>query len=287
MRLRHIPRNIVRWVKWHAWLAALPLAPHPRPGPRHTLHSELVVSLTSHPPRYRWLAVCLRRLLAQDMRPDAVVLWLAKGDAARLPANVRALQEHGLTIRECDDVKSYNKLVPALAAYPDAFIVTADDDILYPRGWLRRFVEEHRQGNEILCQTARRIAYSGDRIRPFRDWQLIRGSATGPDVFPQGIGGVMYPPGALRPEACDSEAFTRLCPHADDVWFYWWTRPEVRRRAIAAAGKYGAIPSGSVAALWSVNKTGGNDSQVSALIEAYGMPDLATPAASLPRSEPA
>ena len=278
--------GVFRSLKRRAQLAATYFEWPPRPAPRHTLPGQLVVSLTSHPPRFRWLAVCLRRLLSQDVRPDAVVLWLARGDAAHLPSNVTELQKHGLTIRECADVKSYNKLIPALEAYPDAFIVTVDDDMLYSRGLLRRFVEEYNRPDEILCQYARRIALSGNRIAPYDDWLPIEGSATGPDVFPEGIGGVMYPPGTLTPEVSNAEAFMRLCPHADDVWFFWWARPEVRRRAIDA-DKGVLMPSRGIASLWrGVNRAGGNDRQVAAVIEAYGMPNLAPPAAASPHPDP-
>ena len=42
----------------------------------------------------------------------------------------------GLEIRECDNLRSFKKLVPALQTFPNAFIVTADDDLYFAPNWL-------------------------------------------------------------------------------------------------------------------------------------------------------
>jgi len=109
---------------------------HPRRGRAHNLGSELIVSLTSHPPRFPTLHLTLGCLLDQSFRADRVILWIAHDDMALLPAAVRKLERRGLEIRACDDIRSYKKLVPALEAFPHAFIVTADDDLELAPDWL-------------------------------------------------------------------------------------------------------------------------------------------------------
>jgi hypothetical protein len=132
-----------------------------------------------------------------------------------LPERVRRLGRHGLTIRVCDDLGPHKKLVPALAAYPDAFILTADDDVIYPRGWVGAFVADYRDPGEILCGEARRMALTPDgELARYRDWPHAAVGAAGPGVFPVGVGGVLYPPGSLGPDAAKAEEFMRLCPAA-------------------------------------------------------------------------
>ena len=46
------------------------------------------------------------------MRPDETVLWLAKSEFAQLPPEI--LRMDGLTIRQCEDIRSYKKLIPTL-----------------------------------------------------------------------------------------------------------------------------------------------------------------------------
>src|SRR3954466_7969070 len=68
-------------------------------GRPHRLPGELIVSLTSYPPRYPTLAKTLKSLLAQDVWADRTILWLEEKDVSALPDDVRALTEVGLEVR--------------------------------------------------------------------------------------------------------------------------------------------------------------------------------------------
>lgn len=241
---------------------------------QHTLPGHLVVSLTSYPPRFPTLALTLRSLLSQDVRPDVLVLWVSHEDRKALPGAVKKLQGLGLVIDECPDTKSFKKIVPSLAAYPGSFIVTADDDVHYPRAWLRRFVEEYSRPNEVLCQRARRTEIVGGQFTPYSNWKVIKQGDTGPNVFPTGVAGVMYPPGSLGPKTLSVSEFMRLCPNADDVWLFWMAAcAGFVHRVIEPAGEFMSWPKSQRAALWRTNHAGGeNDKCIAAMVAAYGMP---------------
>jgi len=274
-RLRHLPRNTTRRLlaSLHAaWLRHQPIGPGCLV---HTLPGKLVVSLTSYPPRFGTLDIALRSLLSQDTVPDVVVLWIAHGDMDKLPERVRRLERHGLVIRACDDLKPFKKIIPALAAYPGAFILTADDDVLYPRGWVGAFVSDYREPCEILCSRARRMVLSLDGMPArYRDWPDAMPGDTGPGVFPVGVGGVMYPPGSLAPDVADADTFTRLCPDGDDIWLFWSAvRAGSRHRVLSrSVGAIRARPDTQHVALWRTNKAGGNDRQLAAVVKAFGLP---------------
>lgn len=275
MDWHHLPREILRFLKQLPDVAAVRYAPIRAARP-HTLPGRLVVSLTSHPPRFLTLGLTLRSLLQQDVKPDALVLWLAPAEVRRLPRRVRRLQKDGLTIAVCKDLKSYKKIIPALTAYPEAFIVTADDDINYPKSWLRRFVEEYRNRNEILCQRARRLTVKDGRLAPYDSWPMLEPESNSSEsaVFPTGLGGVLYPPGALRQDAGNVHDFMRLCPKADDLWLYWAARSGCTHRLIKPAGPFHMWGMSQLASLYKDNRKGGNDRQLAALAAAYGMPSV-------------
>jgi hypothetical protein len=245
--------------------------PVPAVPARHTLPGQLIVSLTSHPPRFPMLRQALDSLLGQDMRPDAVVLWLARHEFASLPSDILRLD--GLTIRQCEDLRSYKKLIPALEAYPGAFVLTADDDLVYPRTWVRDFVQAYRGQNEVICRRKREVSLdpSGKALTPYNTWPIIQDEAKGDWVFPTSCHGMLVVPGSLSPKVADMKQAQRLCPMNDDIWWWWWAYPNLVR-SIVGSDPIRDLPTGKDG-LWSQhNRDGGNDRQIAAMIDAYGLP---------------
>jgi hypothetical protein len=196
----------------------------PRP---HGLSAPLLVSLTSYARRFATLHLTLRGLLLQDMRADAVILWVDAGDFRHIPDAVLALRDLGLSIRTTENLRSYKKLIPLLAERPEAFIVTADDDLYYPANWLSDLVETaRRHPGEVIGHRCHRIRRGADgQILSYEEWQKnIGGSLAGADIFATGAGGVLYPPGVLHADTTRKDLFQLLAPTADDVWFYWMAR---------------------------------------------------------------
>jgi hypothetical protein len=252
------------------WAVATPPAAHPA-DTRHTLPGKLIVSLTSHPPRFPMLKEALQSILDQDMRPDETVLWLAKSELAQLPVEI--LRMDGLTIRQCDDIRSYKKLIPALEAYPDAFILTADDDLVYPRTWVRSFVEAYRGKREIICRRTRSVGLGPNGLTGYNTWPVITEEAKGDWVFPTSCHGMLVPPDALPLETQDRAAFMGLTPMNDDIWWWWMAyRGGSLVRNIVGSDPIRDLPTGADG-LWSRhNRDGGNDRQIAAMIEAFGLP---------------
>ena len=181
---------------------------------RHSLPGTLAVTLTSFPPRYPTLGLTLKSLLSQSVAPDRVDLWIAEPDLARLPDTVTSLQAHGLTIHPCDDLRSYKKIIPALALGAADFLVIADDDVFYPRFWLERIVQSrHLDRTEVVCGRAHRIRLGRDgRPRPYREWESEIPKGAGSSlVFPTGVGGVLYEPGMFHPDVTRIDLFQSLC----------------------------------------------------------------------------
>ena len=188
---------------------------------------EIIVSLTSYPARVPRIHYTIFTLLRQTLKPDMVVLWLAAEQFPNgndgLPRTLLDLLPHGLTIRYTHDIKSYKKLVPALAAFPEEIIVTADDDLLYDRGMVERLYRSyHNDKDRIHAHRAHRITMNSDgKYGKYADWEMCVGNMTGSfRNFLTSGGGVLFPPHTLHEDVADERLFMELSPSADDIWFW-------------------------------------------------------------------
>jgi hypothetical protein len=251
-----------------------------RTGRPHGLNGELILSLTSYPPRFPTLHLVLACLLRQTVTPDRLLLWIATDDLSLLPREVRRLQDLGVEIVPCEDLKSFKKLIPALKAFPDAFIATVDDDVAYPPDLLERLVRGAEENRSVItCNRAHRVKRRPDgSLAPFRDWQFnvadeaARRPST--DIIPLGVGGILYPPRALHPMVDDAEMFQRLCPHGDDLWFYWCARAlGTHYKKVGSRMGLPLFRGSQQSSLFSANVRGGNDRMIAALEEELGPPE--------------
>ena len=185
---------------------------------------EVIVSLTSFPPRINAVVETIKSLLMQNFKPDHVVLWLAYSQfpdgETSLPNQLIDLKKYGLDIEWCEDLKSYKKLIPSIKKYPDSIIVTTDDDILYRSHWLSKLYNGYQKNNRaIWAHRVTKIDYeNGEYIT----------HAGGLNRWPNysylnkitGCGGVLYPPNVFDSEILKSEIFQVKCPTNDDIWFW-------------------------------------------------------------------
>ncbi len=246
----------------------------------HGLDAPLVVSLTSFSPRFPQLHLTLQCLLKQSIAADETILWIAHQDMAQLTQEILSLQDAGLTIRACDDTRSYKKLVPALVEDPNRYLVTADDDCYYRADWLEGLVNSSKDSPKaVVSHRAHRMVLKADgSCAPYERWtKNIDQLAEGPEVFATGVGGVLYPPHALDARATDSELFQKICPNADDVWFYWMARLNDRYvRHVGPKTRILEWAGTQDVSLRSINHgpeaDNGNDRAIAAMIAEFGLP---------------
>lgn len=244
---------------------------------------RLIVSLTSYPKRMYDIHLCLYSLLTQNLKPDKIILWLAEEQFPHrlkdVPKKVRELKKFGLEIKWCSDLKSYKKLIPALQQYPDAYIVTADDDIYYPENWLRGLWETQQQtGASMVAHRCHEVAFEGDSFLPYAKWlKCIEREAPSYTNFMTGAGGILYAPGCFHPDIMNVARFQELCPHGDDIWFWSMALLNGTKIAIPPQPYKNLVytnPEREVNAnddgtLFAVNGAGGNDVQLANVLAAY------------------
>jgi len=183
----------------------------------------VVVSLTSFGQRLSKVSICLETLLRQKVRPDYITLCIAEEDFEKgLPSAIYQCVERGIQVVKCTDLRSYKKIIPTLDMYPEAVIVTADDDVFYPSGWLGSLLEAYEQEpNVVHCHRSYYMKRDSEgHFLDYRKWGDGNDYKTQSalDVFPVGVGGVLYPPGCFDKRVKDKDTFMRLCPTTDDIW---------------------------------------------------------------------
>lgn len=248
------------------WARRPDTRPHPLPAP-------LIVSLTSHPPRFATLALSLKCLLSQSVKPDRVILWLTPEEQKLLPRGIWRMR--GLSIQSAPAIGSFKKIIPALSRHSDGFIVTADDDVFYHYTWLEELVAAYDPSKrDIPCHRAHRISLAGARTpAPYAQWRLLAHPEASGLVFPTGVGGALYAPGSLHSEVRDAALFTTLCPTSDDAWLYWMARRAGWRFSkIGPREHFTPWPGSQGVALMHANAgaEARNDQQIAALTTHFG-----------------
>jgi hypothetical protein len=219
---------------YEAWTRIMPI----RTGKKiKHLDRDLIISLTSYQPRFKKLNLTLKCLLSQDIKPDRIILWVSYEDHAKIPVSTTNLSKRFRTfeIRKCEDIKSYKKLIPTLEYFPNSYIVTADDDVYYPRYWLSSLITPLPCTQKIVAHRAHKPKFFNGSLAPYNQWEHCVSQANESIIMPTGIGGVLYTPGCFVDQVFEKERFMVLAPTADDIWFFWMAR--IKNSKIVLSGK--------------------------------------------------
>lgn len=201
---------------------------------------ERVISLTSLPDRMGDMYLAVYSLLDQTAEFDRLVLWL--GDKffpekeSGLPAELVGLERYGLEIRFREDLGPYTKLVYALREFPEADVITADDDLYYGETWLQQLLDaQKRHPGQIIAHRCHEITFDASgKVKNYAAWLFEQvNTELSYRNFLTGVGGVLYPAHSLYRDATDRELFLKLSPTADDVWF--WAMAVLNGRKIFCA----------------------------------------------------
>lgn len=222
----------------------------------------LVVSLTTYPARIGMIHHVIKTLLTQTVKPDVLVLWLAPEQFPNreqdLPQELLDLREYGLTIDWCKDTRSYKKLIPTLLKYPDAVIITADDDMYYHPKMVEQLYKAYLQDDSCIhCHRVTKFEMENGEYKT---------RAGGYDIYPHpsflhkltGCSGVCYPPHCLHKDITDDSLFMTLAPTNDDIWF-WFMGVLANMRCNVVKHSYPAlyfVEGSQVDSLSSVNDAG-------------------------------
>jgi hypothetical protein len=246
---------------------------------------DIDVSLTTISPRIARLAPVIRSILAQDMPPARVLIHLSRTPylldqgITDLPADLAALVD-GTRVQVVwvENTGPYRKILPWAAAHigTDRWVVTADDDTLYPPDWLARLVSARQDTGAVTAWSGHAIVRKGARVAGYGRWfgaPLLDGPAL--HVLPIGKDGVLYSGRDFPPDLLDIATAQTIAPTADDLWLRWhMARAGVLAQVVGQGEALPEVAKGGPSLWRAFNREGGNDAVVAALeahfAETYG-----------------
>jgi glycosyltransferase involved in cell wall biosynthesis len=245
--------------------------------------TTVIISLTTYSKRIETVDKVITSLLEQTVSVDKIILWLDESETnfEQLPKQLRTLTSKRFEVKFCPNYKSYKKLIPTLKEYPEATLITFDDDIYYPKDQVEKLLLAHYESpNEIITNVARNILVKDGLLQPYSTWLHAFEEQVGKplsSLLPIGVGGVLYPAGSLNEEVSNIEAFMRLAPHGDDLWFKCMTLWNNRKVIVTGdgftLGKYQLEGTAEIGLWQSVNE--GSDSNYEQLMAvALGYPQV-------------
>ena len=232
--------------------------------------ADYVVSLTTYPARVGnvWRVIEMAANQRGIKEKYAICLYLIKSEfeGVDLPAKIKELQARGLTVKfNEENLKCHNKYFYAFKDYPEKTVITIDDDLQYNHHTISGLIKKNKEYPDCI------IYNRGNRIlknEPYNNWPFVE-NLTCPqhDVFPTGVGGVLYPPHCCNEFVTDMGVIKKTCLRADDLWLNFMSR--LNHTKVVQTGlksTYMVLPDTSQqTALWLVNNDVvqvGNDVQI-------------------------
>jgi len=239
-----------------------------KPGP--------VVSLTTYGMRIHAVSLAIESIARGYTKPSRLILWLDDPALfANPPKALLRLKRRGLEMRFCKNYgphKKYYPFVESQKVFTDP-LVTADDDVIYPRSWLAGLLAAHAEfPNCVNCYRARVMTLRDGKIAPYREWPLCESADPSYSTVATGVSGVIYPSALLKELKAAGTDFESRCPKADDLWLHV--------RAIRSGFQvrqmqqepihFPMIPGTQATSLWAENcaRDDGNDRQLTVTYEA-------------------
>jgi|AntAceMinimDraft_1070359.scaffolds.fasta_scaffold06136_2 hypothetical protein len=254
--------------------------PQPRRIERKKTEIPVIASLTSHPGRIQHVWLSIETLLRQTVKPQALVLILSLEEfpGRKIPTKLSAQARRGLIIKWVDQNHgSFDKLLPIRTLYPDSAIATFDDDKYFPKDILYRLHQASTlHPTAVIGARGWRIkpSVTDNRVHYGDGWDRITGPATGRDLLMPGGNGCMYPHDSLDPEVDNWSAALKICPTADDIWFWGsLTKAESPSHCLGLPAHRPVKRQQESAALSGINRSR-NDQQFTAAIKHFRLEDF-------------
>ena len=222
-RIIHLPRRVGRESLKYFQLGRLSLIN--RFGRSQVIHSDgPIVSLTTFGRRSERVHLTIESIAKGSVLPSRLILWI--DDEAlfhNLPSSISRLQKRGLEVKFCENFGPHTKYYPYVESQPafGAPLVTADDDTLYPRYWLKKLIDANREFPDVVnCYAAHVIPLKGSGFTKYQDWKFCNSTTPSFCHLAMGSMGVIYPAQFLMALKRAGTAFKSCCPKGDDLWLH-------------------------------------------------------------------
>ena len=148
-------------------------------------------------------------------------MWISNQyELTDLPYSVTKFVKNGLDIRFVEDKKSFTKIIYALKEFRNSIIVTADENIYYPKQWLSRlYLSYISSPKDIHVHSARIVTEKNAKPSPQREWKNPAKTEKADFLyFPVSTGGVLYPPECFVREVAREDIYGKKVNTSWDIW---------------------------------------------------------------------
>lgn len=243
----------------------------------------IVVSMASYVLRYATIVNTLKSLLLQTYKPHKIVVWLDEDNIDNQPTDeMRKLERYGIEYRfTSDGLCAHKKYFYAMREFPDACVITVDDDLIYSPDMVESLIRYHKLYPHVVCaRRIHRITFNDNGIiNSYAKWNYEYQKAGEPsyDLFATGGGGTLYPPNCMSKLAFDISTIKKYCLSADDIWLKIMELM-MNKKVVWVKNNY-VMPketdNSQLAALKTVNvREGYNDIYLNKLLDLYPMAKL-------------
>jgi len=228
---------------------------------------KIIISLTILPSRLKNSQKCIQSLLSQDTKPDAIYIWHPqncrrdKTVVKEMPPYLQNPLIHNLKV---EDMGPITKILPSLKKEwnnKDTIIITADDDVIYPKNWVSGLVEaSDKSPNSVFCYRGRNFR---DKQNPlYAHTNLVGGHRvkknTEVDIV-TGTWGALYKPQFFKEEFFDVDLSSKFF-FVDDIWI----SGQLKKHGVKAYVTHTPNPitpdeNNNVTSLWEINRVSDNN----------------------------
>lgn len=242
---------------------------------------KIIVSLTTIPKRIKCVTYAIKSMMIQSVKADKIILWLDKErfNDEILSRELKELKSLGLEVEYVEDVGPHTKYLYVMQYYPNDFVVTIDDDIMYPITLIENLWKANLLYPHAVCaQWVWKMRMTRDGvpypINNFEDMDVRAESDLKTEYMAQGVGGILYPPHCIKQEYLDTELIRKLVFKQDDIWLKaveTLSGTDVVRVQSIDGVVYPYVPGSQTVALRFGNAAGGNDRYIKNVFEFWNL----------------
>lgn len=181
-----------------------------------------VLSITTHGDRLEKVFYTIESIGDGYKKPSRIILWICdKEKLMAPPESLLRLKTRGLEICFSEDYGPHTKYYPYVKDEKNFNkpLVTADDDVTYPKSWLRNLLNAYKGDQSVIhCYSARRMDLCKIYFAPYSEWEICSDTCPSHVNFIISVSGVIYPPEFLKYLKLKGDSFSSCCPKADDIW---------------------------------------------------------------------
>ena len=195
---------------------------------RVTAENSIVLSMTTYPKRARYAKKAIKSVVIQNAFFLPIYVFVFEEEYSQVSNELSSLSKYNvLVIPYKQDLRQYLKIIPALEQFKNQSIITFDDDILYPQGWLEGLISAYQANLNVIIGYRGQYIPDQETLSPENYFSLrIYKYPTATVVAPErmlftGVGGVLYPPKVFCSLVLSMKLALRLSPGNDDFWLYY------------------------------------------------------------------